>query len=229
VPTSDRKLKSARANGAKSRGPKTDAGKRASSLNALKHGLTAQTVVLPHESEDEYNADLAAYLDHFQPASKPEEDLVAQLASVQWRIIRYAGVEAALLQKSIVDRALKLDEQYDTVDDYTRVAVAFEALCRDHGPLSLLNRYQARLHHEYQRILKAIERIQAARNSDKAKLRNEPSPISEQSPAKGPGMELDVPNPTIHSPQHSTAATLPGFMDRACAPATHHPRFDVSS
>ena len=65
----------------KTDGPKTEAGKRASSLNALKHGLTAETVALPHESEDEYNAALAAYLDHFQPADLLGKAAVERLGS----------------------------------------------------------------------------------------------------------------------------------------------------
>jgi len=99
---SQRKLDSARANGAKSRGPQTEAGKRTSALNGVKHGLTARTVILSHESEDEYNSALSDYLDHFHAVGKPEQDLVAQLAAVNWRLARYAAVECALLHKSIL-------------------------------------------------------------------------------------------------------------------------------
>ena len=38
-------------NAQRSTGPRTEAGKAASSHNALKHGLTAQTVLLPGEDE----------------------------------------------------------------------------------------------------------------------------------------------------------------------------------
>ena len=48
------KSESARINGAKSRGPKTEAGRQRSSQNALKHGLTAETLVLPTEDPAEF-------------------------------------------------------------------------------------------------------------------------------------------------------------------------------
>ena len=46
-----------RENAQHSTGPKTEAGKKQSSLNALRHGLTGQIVVMPTE-------DLAAYQLH---------------------------------------------------------------------------------------------------------------------------------------------------------------------
>jgi hypothetical protein len=48
-----------RANAQHSTGPKTESGKQKSSLNALRHGLTSQIVVMPTE-------DLAAYQLHLQ-------------------------------------------------------------------------------------------------------------------------------------------------------------------
>ena len=87
-----------RINGSKSRGPKTEEGRRAVSLNAVKHGLTAETVVLPNESEEQYEAELQAYLDHFAPANKPEADLVRQLASTHWRLVRYTAIATCLLE-----------------------------------------------------------------------------------------------------------------------------------
>src|SRR5277367_1931997 len=70
--SSQRKLLSARANGAKSQGPNTEEGRRRSSANAIKHGLTAQTLLLPNEDPDEYRQMLDSYLQHFQPVSRIE-------------------------------------------------------------------------------------------------------------------------------------------------------------
>jgi hypothetical protein len=177
--SSPRKLASARANGAKSRGPATTAGKQASALNALAHGLTARTVVLFSESADEYQAQLRDYLDHFRPQTKPESDLVHQLAAAHWRVARYAGVESGLLEQRMERQEERLDD-YADLPAHHRLAMAFDALSGANSSLALLNRYQSRLHHEYHRILKTLLQMQSSRASE-AKLPNEPNPVFEHS------------------------------------------------
>jgi len=161
--SSARKIASARANGAKSLGPATEAGKQISSLNAATHGLTAQTVVLFNESADEYQGHLRDYLLHFGPQTKPEDDLVHQLAAAHWRLARNAGVESGLLEQRMNDQAERFADDLDGQPEYHRVALAFKGLSGDNSSLSLLNRYQARLHREYQRILKTLAEIETAR------------------------------------------------------------------
>jgi hypothetical protein len=183
MPSSHRKIASARANAAKSRGPATDAGKQSSALNAATHGLTARTVVLFNESADEYQAQLREYLDHFRPQTKPEADLVHQLAAAHWRVARYAGVESGLLEHRMQDQEERLSRDYADMPDNHRLAIAFDALSGGNSSLALLNRYQSRLHHEYHRLLKTLVQMQSAQARE-AKLPNEPNPASEH-PADG--------------------------------------------
>ena len=77
-----------RANGAKSRGPATAAGRARSSRNSIRHGLRAKTVVLPTESARDYQCLLESYIDHFQPATGVENDLLVALAAARWRLHR---------------------------------------------------------------------------------------------------------------------------------------------
>ena len=56
------KTESSRINGARSQGPKTEEGKRRSSLNAVTHGLLSNGVVLQHESQETFDLVLALHL-----------------------------------------------------------------------------------------------------------------------------------------------------------------------
>ena len=197
MPSSPRKIAAARTNGAKSRGPATPPGKQSSALNAVTHGLTARTVVLFNEPAGEYQSQLADYLDHFRPQTKPEADLVHQLAAAHWRVARYAGVESGLLEQRMQDQEDRLGEDLDGMPQHHRLALAFNALSGANSSLALLNRYQARLHHEYQRILKALIQMQSAR-ARQAKLPNEPKRDSElpaDSQAFPPAAATPVPLP----------------------------------
>jgi hypothetical protein len=178
MPSSHRKIKSARANAAKPRIPTTDAGQPSSALNALAHGLTARTIVLFNESADQYQAELRDYLDHFRPQTKPEADLVHQLAAAHWRVARYAGVESGLLEHRMQDQEERLSRDYDNVPDNHRLAIAFDALSGANSSLALLNRYQSRLHHEYHRLLKTLVQMQSM-HTLQPKLPNAANPASE--------------------------------------------------
>jgi hypothetical protein len=193
MPSSQRKLESARINGAKSVGPVTEEGRQAVARNALKHGLTAHTVVLDNESSEEYEAVLQCYLDRFQPQCIIELDLVHQIAAAAWRLARSAGVESGLLSRKMHEQSKWLNEEHPGIPEKERTAIAFDALADRTPALSLINRYQARFHHEYQRTLKCLFQIQAIRLAREAKLPNKPSPISGHQPSTPPIASLIEP------------------------------------
>jgi hypothetical protein len=89
-----------RANSQHSTGPRTAAGKQRSSLNALRHGLTAATPVLPTEDPAAYEAHRRAFLDEYQPATPTETQLVHELADTSWRLNRIPLLEADLLARA---------------------------------------------------------------------------------------------------------------------------------
>ena len=76
-----KKAKTARTNGAKSNGPVTETGKAISSQNSLKHGLTSARVVLPHESQEEYDGLETSLVNRFKPYDEIEHALVRQMAA----------------------------------------------------------------------------------------------------------------------------------------------------
>ena len=94
--TSQRQIESNRRNASKSTGPKTPDGKRQSSRNAVRHGLTAETVIVGLEDEGDYEAFQAAVISDYDAESAVERELVLRLASILWRLRRATGIETAL-------------------------------------------------------------------------------------------------------------------------------------
>src|SRR5947209_16285861 len=75
-------------NAAASTGPRTEAGKAASSQNALKHGATAANVVLAFEDPAEFEAVRLDFHLQCLPATGLEYHYVDDLASLYWRLKR---------------------------------------------------------------------------------------------------------------------------------------------
>jgi hypothetical protein len=96
--TTSRQIDANRRNASMSTGPCTEEGKRRSSKNALRHGLTAETVIEPLEDVEEYEAFEASIVRHYTPQSAVERELVFRLASIMWRVRRATAIETGLLQ-----------------------------------------------------------------------------------------------------------------------------------
>jgi hypothetical protein len=86
----------------KSTGPRTEEGKQRSSQNSLKHGLFAtKSFLLPGESQEEFDKLQYRYHRDYQPKGAIEEDLVRQLADIEWRRRRIPLLEADSIVKSL--------------------------------------------------------------------------------------------------------------------------------
>jgi hypothetical protein len=89
-----------RANSLHSTGPRTEPGKQRSSLNALRHGLTARAAVLPTEDPEAYQRHIQQFLDEYTPATPTEAQLVHEIANTAWRLNRIPSLEAELLSQA---------------------------------------------------------------------------------------------------------------------------------
>src|ERR1700738_1888352 len=126
-----------RANAAKSPGPKTDEGKRRSSRNALKHGLTGQTVVMPGEDMQAYEALAKSFHKDLAPKGAVQLHLCNSLADISWRLNRSRALEHNQLNANQPDAGL----------------------------LSTLSMHGQRLSREFERTLKQFHELQAQRRA----------------------------------------------------------------
>ena len=94
--TSLRQIEANRRNSRLSTGPTTEEGKKRSRRNAMRHGLTAETVIHALEDSADYAAfELAVTVD-YEPQTAVERELVLRLASLLWRLRRATTIESGL-------------------------------------------------------------------------------------------------------------------------------------
>ena len=96
--TSFRQIEANRRNACKSTGPITEEGKQRSRCNAVRHGLTAETVIGALEDAEDYKAFEAAIIADYDAQSAVERELVLRLASLLWRLRRATTVETGLFE-----------------------------------------------------------------------------------------------------------------------------------
>jgi hypothetical protein len=96
--TSFKQFEANHRNARKSTGPVTEEGKQRSRCNAVRHGLTAETVIGSLEDAEDYKAFEAAITADYDAQSAVERELVLRLASVLWRLRRATTIETGLFE-----------------------------------------------------------------------------------------------------------------------------------
>jgi hypothetical protein len=93
-----RQIEANRRNACKSTGPTTEEGKQRSRCNAIRHGLTAETVIGALEDAEDYKAFEAAIIADYDVQPAVERELVLRLASLLWRLRRATTTETGLFE-----------------------------------------------------------------------------------------------------------------------------------
>ena len=120
--TSFRQIEANRRNSAKSTGPQTEDGKQRSRCNAIRHGLTAETVIGALEDVEDYQAFEAAVTADYDAQSAVERELVLRLASLLWRLRRATTIETGLFE--IQADHVGLQKQRQVADSSQQVVYA---------------------------------------------------------------------------------------------------------
>src|SRR3954465_9714372 len=116
--TTIKEMQANRRNSRRSTGPITEDGKLRSRRNAVRHGLTAETVIGALEDAEDYKAFEAAVKADYDPQSAVERELVLRLASLLWRIRRATTMETGLFEiqaRHLLDFRRKRDAQRSLV------------------------------------------------------------------------------------------------------------------
>jgi len=194
--STQRKIDSARANGAKSHGPVTEEGRKKSSMNALKHGLTARTVLFSNDNHAEYDVLLESYIQSLQPIDPFEMDLVVEMVNAKWQQRRVQKFETELFDREMDEQKEKLDESYESYDETFEQTHAFRMLT--HCPaMRMLHREASRLKRDHSRALNDLLRLRQVRELSLA--RNKKNEKRTESQDRTP-ITNHQPPLTVHQP-----------------------------
>src|SRR6202140_4817131 len=152
-----------KANAQKSTGPRTEAGKQRSKLNALRHGLTGQTIVLPTEDHSAYQRHSQSFLDECQPKGAIETQLVQSLLDTSWQLNRAAAVETNLFSLGIPEMEDRIRANHPEAESALAMALAY----REHNrAFANIGTYRQRLTRQFERTLVLLRQIQAERRAN---------------------------------------------------------------
>ena len=162
-----------RENAQHSTGPKTQAGKQRSSLNALRHGLTGQIVVMPTEDLQAYQSHLNSFNDEYHPKGATQAHLVQALADASWRLNRVAALETNLLSLAAVG---------DPLADAMAIAASLESQSKALANLSMHSQRPSR---QFERTVAQLRDLQKTRQTHEKHDLNNLLDIMEMYESKG--------------------------------------------
>ena len=138
-----------------------------SSQNALKHGLTSATVLLPNEDAGQYERLLDSYLATYKRNGDEELRLVQSIVDATWRITRAQFLQAGIMCKGDLEFS-KLFQ--DEPQPRQRTLIEVETYLKYEKSLRNLQMHEARLLRQREKDKAELKRLQQNRKQEQARL-----------------------------------------------------------
>jgi hypothetical protein len=153
-----------RRNAQQSTGPRTEIGKQKSSLNAMRHGLTARVVVLPTEDLAAYQRFSAEFLADLAPETFTERQCAQTVIDTQWRLNRVRGLEDGMLALGHYGPEGQIDPGHPEIHAALTAAAAYRGHSQAFVNLSM---HEQRLFRILTTATKTLEDLKAKRIADR--------------------------------------------------------------
>ncbi|MDA7443889.1 hypothetical protein N8770_00460 [Candidatus Pelagibacter ubique] len=173
--TLSKKTLANRLNSKKSTGPKSEAGKRRSSLNSIKHGLYGEKIAIIGENIDEINDITERLVKELKPIGINQEIIVSKMVDLAIRLRRIPLLEAGILNQEMQEyEAEKYKEDVAEVvgggDKKTMMlssnvivrksGLSFSRDCNGGSAILKLNTIEDKLLSKYFKLLEILKRLQ---------------------------------------------------------------------
>ena len=164
---SEKQLEANRRNAQKSTGPRTEAGKQRSALNARHHHLTGQVTTMTEPDRAAHEKFTKEILADLKPEGAMETQLAMAVAHDRWRLNRAAAIEDNLFAIGVDDASNPSDaDNRPEIDDAFSAALVFT---REAKNLQLLTLSEQRINRTIQKNMALLKSMQAEREANRAK------------------------------------------------------------
>jgi hypothetical protein len=171
-----------RLNALLSPGPTSPQGRVRSSINALRHGLTARVVVLPTEDMNAYKAFSKEIADSLDAQTPVERQFAQTVADNQWRINRIRSIEDGMLGMGHWEAAGNIDTDHVEIHAVMTASRAFRDNSQAFVNLSI---YEQRLHRSMKESLRQLKELQAERRENRQTEMDDAIRLSKAQEMKG--------------------------------------------
>jgi hypothetical protein len=193
------------ANAQKSTGPRTAEGKSASSRNAIKYGIFAQTDVLPGEDPEAFQQLFTDYTDELKPEGIVETQLVSDIVRAIWLDLRFTRVEGEVIRLRAAD--LPEDQRANpTPHIFNKDPEGVKILDK-------LDRRRSAARRQLAAAQKELRRLQSERRVPEPQTKAQPTPKPEPKPV------IDTEPPSIYR-LRSTPTAAPPISSQGKSPNT---------
>jgi len=144
-------------NAQKSTGPKTPAGKQRASMNAFKHGLTGNRLILQTHEHEAYTRLTTEITKDLTPKTELERQLVQKMIDCHTRLNRIAALDGNILNFGLTQN--ESDAPHD--DALETIAAQCRSWIENADSFEKLGRYEARISRQLLQYTAELERLQA--------------------------------------------------------------------
>jgi hypothetical protein len=167
-------------------GPKTEAGKQRTRLNAYKHGLTGQIHLFTAEEQEAFEKHCQSIVEALAPVGILEQDLAQSIAEGKWRLNRAHALESGIFALGqMADESSAIDQREIDQPEISQTLSQAKTWLQDGRQIQLLSLYEQRIQRSIERNMAELRTLRAERQAARQQAVEQAILLSQLAKSKG--------------------------------------------
>jgi hypothetical protein len=167
-------------------GPKTEAGKQRTRLNAYKHGLTGQIHLFSPEEHQAFEKHCQSIVEALAPVGILEQELAQSIAEGRWRLNRAHALESGIFALGqMADESQSVDQREIDQPEISQTLSQAKTWLEDGKQIQLLSLYEQRIQRSIAKNMAELRTLRAERQAARQQAVEEAILLSQLAKSKG--------------------------------------------